>query len=444
MSPWPEAGDESEAGALERVQELAQMFRRSGVLPALEGDELRIFTAVVKPERAKANGNAEAERERLRKEIERAEKQLANERFVQNAPDARRRRRAREARAVPPRARCNRRLTGSRRSARGRRTASAPGAWPSCSHGSATRSARSGRCTSSGRRASRRPHGGSPRRSAASPYTSPHVSGWHERLQTDPAGFERAVARVRPDAEAVGATQFEAVTAAAFADFAARGVESAAIEAGLGGRHDATNVIDAPVVLLTNVALEHTDVLGATRAEIAAREAGGRPAAARRSCCRTTSSRRSSPGTDVRIGGAREAAEAFLGRRVEALAEASLPGRLELRGGGEVWDGAHTPEAVDWLLERLPEPGGYVVVASILGDKDADGMLERLARAGRDPRRDELLQRPLAERGRGRGAGATVVRDGRGRRPARGTRCSARASSGRASSSPARSTSLPT
>ena len=212
-------------------------------------------------------------------------------------------------------------------------------------------------------------------------YTSPHVSGWHERLQTDAAGFERAVARVRPDAEAVGATQFETVTAAAFADFEARGVESAAIEAGLGGRHDATNVIDAPVVLLTNVALEHTDVLGGTREEIAAEKlAVARPGAT--VVLPDAEFAALAPGAEVRIGGAREAAEAFLGRPVEVLAEASLPGRLEFRGD-EVWDGAHTPEAVDWLLERLPEPGEYVVVASILGDKDADGMLERLARAGR-------------------------------------------------------------
>ena len=46
-------------------------------------------------------------------------------------------------------------------------------------------------------------------------------------------------------------------------------------------------------------------------------------------------------------------------------------------------DGAHTPEAVDWLLERLPEPGDYVVVASLLADKDLGGILDRLARAGR-------------------------------------------------------------
>jgi valyl-tRNA synthetase len=86
VAPWPEAGDESGADALDRIQEYAQVFRRSGVVPALEGDELRIFEAVVKPERAAVNGNADAERERLRKEIARAEGMLANERFVANAP----------------------------------------------------------------------------------------------------------------------------------------------------------------------------------------------------------------------------------------------------------------------------------------------------------------------------------------------------------------------
>jgi valyl-tRNA synthetase len=84
----PEAGDESDAGALERIQEYAQVFRRSGVVPQLDGDEKRIFDAVVKPDRApqRENGNAEAERERLRGEVARGEKMLANERFVANAP----------------------------------------------------------------------------------------------------------------------------------------------------------------------------------------------------------------------------------------------------------------------------------------------------------------------------------------------------------------------
>ncbi|HEV2593469.1 MAG TPA: valine--tRNA ligase [Gaiellaceae bacterium] len=86
VAPWPEAGDESTADALARVQELAVMFRRSGVVPPLEGDEKRIFDAVVKPERVAVNGNADAEIARLRKEIERGEKMLGNERFVANAP----------------------------------------------------------------------------------------------------------------------------------------------------------------------------------------------------------------------------------------------------------------------------------------------------------------------------------------------------------------------
>jgi dihydrofolate synthase/folylpolyglutamate synthase len=234
-------------------------------------------------------------------------------------------------------------------------------------------------------------------------YTSPHVSGWHERLQTDPAGLEAAIARVRADAEAVSATQFETLTAAAFLDFKERGIESAAIEAGLGGRHDATNVIDARVVLLTNVGLEHTEVLGSTREAIAAEKlAVAAPGAT--VVLPDDEFAGLVPGADVRVGGAREAAEAFLGRPVE-LADASLPGRLEVRGR-EVRDGAHTPEAADWLLERLPEPGGYVVVASILEDKDAPGILERLARAGdtlvatRSSNGRALPAAALAERGR--------------------------------------------
>ena len=69
------------------MQDAAAIFRRSGVLVELEGDEWRIFEAVVRPDRVQANGNADAERERLRREISRAEGMLANDRFVANAPD---------------------------------------------------------------------------------------------------------------------------------------------------------------------------------------------------------------------------------------------------------------------------------------------------------------------------------------------------------------------
>jgi valyl-tRNA synthetase len=89
VAPWPEAGDDTEAAALQDVQEAAKRFRRSGVLTPLTGEKERIFAAVVRPERVKADGGtAAAEIDRLRKEVERAEKMLANERFVENAaPD---------------------------------------------------------------------------------------------------------------------------------------------------------------------------------------------------------------------------------------------------------------------------------------------------------------------------------------------------------------------
>ena len=89
VAPWPEAGDDTEAGALQDVQEAAERFRRSGVATPLTGEKERIFAAVVKPERVKADGgSAAAEIDRLRKEVERAEKMLANERFLENAaPD---------------------------------------------------------------------------------------------------------------------------------------------------------------------------------------------------------------------------------------------------------------------------------------------------------------------------------------------------------------------
>ena len=212
-------------------------------------------------------------------------------------------------------------------------------------------------------------------------YTSPHVSGWGERLDTDAKGFERAVERVRAAAERVGATQFEALTAAALAEFAAQGVDAAAVEAGLGGRLDATNVLDAPVVLLTNVGLEHTDVLGDTR-EAIAREKLAVAAPGAIVVLGEPEWAYLVPDHDVRTGGAREAAEAFLGRAIAGEADVRLPGRLEWRCDDEVWDGAHTRGGCRVARSSAFLGHDWIIVLSVLGDKDVDGMLERLARAG--------------------------------------------------------------
>ena len=216
-------------------------------------------------------------------------------------------------------------------------------------------------------------------------YYSPHVAGWHERLRVAgaEADLEAALARVRDAAERLEATQFESLTAAALAEFAASDVDVAVVEAGLGGRHDATNVLRAPGCVLTNVSLEHTEVLGATRAEIAAEKLAV-----------------VSPGATVVLGepeweglareqgaaavllatdGNRElagaAASAFLGRLVDPV-EVELPGRLERRGE-EIWDGAHNPAAARYLAVRLTRVGA--IVAALLQDKDVEGVLEALA-----------------------------------------------------------------
>jgi dihydrofolate synthase/folylpolyglutamate synthase len=224
-------------------------------------------------------------------------------------------------------------------------------------------------------------------------YVSPHVRGWAERIQVDgePADLEQALARVHP--HAAGATQFEVITAAALAEFAAREVDVAVVEAGLGGRLDATNVLDARVVVLTNVALDHTDVLGETREQIGAEKLAvispgavvvlGEPEweadALALGAARVDVLSRSNLGMAV------AAAEAFLGERVDPSAAEALqvPGRLERRGEHplELWDGAHNIAGVGYLLGRLPR-ARFTVVASILADKNVDAMLRALSTVG--------------------------------------------------------------
>jgi dihydrofolate synthase / folylpolyglutamate synthase len=213
-------------------------------------------------------------------------------------------------------------------------------------------------------------------------YTSPHVSGWAERIEVDgvEVDFEAALARIRPAAERMASTQFEALTAAALAEFAAADIEVAVMEAGLGGRLDATNVVDADVVLLTGVTLEHTEVLGETPEEIAREKLAVAHAARIVVLSDNTHAKLVPAGVETVVGGAREAAEAFVGHPIPANPEVALPGRFERRGD-EIRDGAHTPEAVEWLLARL-ERADYVLCVSLLADKDAAAILARLSAAG--------------------------------------------------------------
>jgi dihydrofolate synthase/folylpolyglutamate synthase len=229
-------------------------------------------------------------------------------------------------------------------------------------------------------------------------YLSPHVRGWSERIRVDgaEADFEAAVAAVRPAAESLRATQFEALTAAGLLAFAAAGVDVAVVEAGLGGRYDATNVLRTRVVVLTSVALDHMDVLGDTREAIAAEklavvqpgctvvlgEPEWRELAEENGAATVVVTARSN--LTLAVAGA----ESFLGRPVDPHAAdlVALPGRLEQRAARplEIWDGAHNLAGIGWLLPRLPAaPGGaWTVLCSILQDKRPGMMLEALSVLG--------------------------------------------------------------
>jgi dihydrofolate synthase/folylpolyglutamate synthase len=280
-------------------------------------------------------------------------------------------------------------------------------------------------------------------------FTSPHLTRFAERFVVD--GQELAgevvldaLRRVRPHAEAVEASFFEIVTALGCLLFAEAGMKTAVMEVGLGGRLDATNVLDPVLSILTNVALDHTEILGGTLAAIAGEKAGilraGRPAVTgvawpllprleARGADLWALGREFALGVrplawegwDVRLTlpgaglsfhtpllgehGARNAALAAAAAWRLGVGEGAVragaagvawPGRLEVlpwHGGRVLLDGAHNPDGA-WALaaalrglgvERLP------VVFAAAADKDVAGV----AAALRDVASEVILTRAV-------------------------------------------------
>jgi dihydrofolate synthase / folylpolyglutamate synthase len=269
---------------------------------------------------------------------------------------------------------------------------------------------------------------------ATGAYLSPHLVSYRERvrigeheLETD--AFAAAIARATHAAERVNrtlteddhVTQFELLTAAAFWEMAERGVKVAVVEAGLGGRYDATSVIEAQVTVLTNVGLEHTRWLGPTIADIAEEKlAALGPGAtlvlgADLDPAALAIAERVAAEREARIVGSEEsraprkllargrfqrrnfalacaAAEAYLAHvgialeqdaLVDAAAATAVPGRLQLveTQPPTVLDGAHNPDAIVALVESLPEvlcQAPIALVMGVLEDKDAAAMLETI------------------------------------------------------------------
>ena len=255
-------------------------------------------------------------------------------------------------------------------------------------------------------------------------YLSPHLLSFRERIRIgdadlEPGDFACAIERVRRAAIKVDrtldggdrVTQFEALTAAAYSELARQGVEVAVVEAGLGGRWDATNVIDSEVAVLTNVGLEHTRWLGPTVRDIAREKlAVVRPGAtlvvgadlhpdAFLEAHATPAGRvvvaPEDSGVDVGARGvfqrrnfavARAAARALLGSLDEdavrgAAAAIRVPGRFEVVAEEPltILDGAHNPGGMRALADSIGDVHHpLVVVVSVLDDKDATSMLRAL------------------------------------------------------------------
>jgi dihydrofolate synthase / folylpolyglutamate synthase len=277
-------------------------------------------------------------------------------------------------------------------------------------------------------------------------YVSPHITSWRERvlIRGEPISeelFTEALERAEQAAQVADrsageegpVTQFELLTAAAFVAFAAARVQYAVIEAGLGGRLDATNVIPSKLTVLTSVGYDHTEWLGETLEEIAAEKV-----AVLRDHSTLITGELPDEVIPVVEGFARERhanhlwaasvantllpgyqgknlalAQAVTGqllgeldtRAVATFAEGLASRRLTIKGRAElipgdpplIFDAAHNPDGAAALAEALPDlapprkvrrglrgewrPTEVVCCLAILEGKDAPGIVNALAQA---------------------------------------------------------------
>lgn len=261
-------------------------------------------------------------------------------------------------------------------------------------------------------------------------YLSPHISGWTERVLVDgrpvdedvfgsAVGAVRAAVAGLPD-KLGETTQFEVLTVAALLALAESGVEAAALEAGLGGRLDASNVVDAPVVVLTNIALEHTEILGDTRELIFAEKAAvikggdvvfgaldGLEPEARRVCAAVSAKPhflRPGEGSALRVGcgtelgtelgtesGTEFGAEA--GDFTASGAPTDFTITLEVDGRAECYGGLTVPTPALYQVQNA----GLAVAAVrlLLGRLDEAAAREALAATAVPGRLQKVAERPL-------------------------------------------------
>ncbi|MGL9773923.1 MAG: bifunctional tetrahydrofolate synthase/dihydrofolate synthase [Sodalis sp. (in: enterobacteria)] len=265
-------------------------------------------------------------------------------------------------------------------------------------------------------------------------YSSPHLLRYTERVRIQgdelpEAAHSEAMAVIEAGRGATSLSYFEFGTLAALQLFRQAALDVVILEVGLGGRLDATNIVDADVAVTTSIALDHTDWLGPDRASIAREKAGifrrGKPAvvdgpdrpatldAAAADCGAALYARDRDwwwqddgqhwrwwdnmreltalplPAIPLENAATALAAVARLPFAVPAAAvrqglrEASLPGRFQCIGRAPltILDVAHNPHAAGYLARRLaalPRTGKVRAVVGMLADKDIPGTLAGL------------------------------------------------------------------
>ncbi|MEO7635979.1 MAG: folylpolyglutamate synthase/dihydrofolate synthase family protein [Sphingomicrobium sp.] len=256
-------------------------------------------------------------------------------------------------------------------------------------------------------------------------FTSPHLVRFNERIRVagtliDDAMLEALLAEAIDAGDGIAPTFFEVATAAAFLAFARIPADACVIEVGLGGRLDATNVIDSPLVCgIAAIGFDHQQYLGHTLGEIAAEKAGiaragvslvslAQPPEAQAAIACVAGSVNAPllvEGRDWQadlsfepnLRGAHQIRNASLAwQMVAAQDQLAVPRAAFLKGIGNVrwparfqrlrddvatWvDGAHNPQAATALGELLATTGPMHLILGILANKDADAIVAALAR----------------------------------------------------------------
>ena len=260
-------------------------------------------------------------------------------------------------------------------------------------------------------------------------FTSPHLVRYNERIRlagtliTD-AELAEVMARVLDANEAVGGSLFEVNTAAALLAFAATQADAVVLEVGLGGRLDATNVVDRPAATgIASIGLDHQQFLGTTLAQVGAEKAGiakpGVPlvalapppealAAIERVAAQTGAPLllegrdwTIDPALRPGLAGDHQMRNANLAWQMlaaqdklpvaratfaQAIAAAAWPARFQLLADGPLtqgvptWiDGAHNPDAATALAALLAKRGPMHLVLGILANKDVEAIIASLA-----------------------------------------------------------------